>query len=49
MPLWKKRAMEKGLILEEIDSSLGVGKEVGKEEKDGPARTEQKSRQTQRR
>lgn len=49
MPLWKKLAMEKGLIPEETDSSSGVGKEVGKEEKDGPARTEQKSRPAQRR
>ena len=49
IPLWKKLAMEKGLIPEETDSSSGTGKEVGKEEKDGPARTVKKSRPAQRR
>ncbi len=49
MPLWKKLAMEKGLIPEETDSSSGTGKEVGKEEKDGPARTVKKPRPAQRR
>ena len=49
MPLWKKLAMEKGLIPEETDSSSGTGKEVGKEEKDGPARTVKKPRSAQRR
>lgn len=49
MPLWKKLAMEKGLIPEETDSSSGVGKEVGKEEKDGQARTVKKPRPAQRR
>ena len=49
MPLWKKLAMEKGLITEEAVSSSGSGKEVGKEKKDEPVRTEQKSRPAQRR
>lgn len=49
MPLWKKLAMEKGLIPEETDSSSGPGKEVGKEEKEEHVRTEQKSRPAQRR
>ena len=49
MPLWKKLAMEKGLIPEETDYSSGTGKEVGKEEKEGPARTVKKSRTAQRR
>lgn len=49
MPLWKKLAMEKGLIPEETDYSSGTGKEVGKEEKDGPARTVKKPRSAQRR
>ena len=30
MPLWKKLAMEKGLITEETDSSSGTGKELEK-------------------
>lgn len=49
MPLWKKLAMEKGLIPEETSSSSGTGKEVGKEEKEEHVRTEQKSRPAQRR
>lgn len=49
IPLWKKLAMEKGLIPEETDSSSGTGKEVGKEEKDGQARTVKKPRPAQRR
>ena len=49
MPLWKKLAMEKGLIPEETDSSSGVGKEVGKEKKDEPARKDRKSGSAQRR
>ena len=49
MPLWKKLAMEKGLIPEETDYSSGTGKEVGKEENDGQARTVKKSRPAQRR
>ena len=39
IPLWKKLAMEKGLITEEAVSSSGPGNEVGKEKKDEPART----------
>ena len=30
IPLWKKLAMEKGLIPEETDSSSGTGKELEK-------------------
>lgn len=49
MPLWKKLAMEKGLISEETDSSSGTGKELEKKEKEEHVRTTQKPRSAQRR
>ena len=49
IPLWKKLAMEKGLIPEETESSSGTGKELEKKEKEELVRTAQKSRPAQRR
>lgn len=49
MPLWKKLAMEKGLIPEETDSSSGTGKALEKKEKEEHVRTTQKPRSAQRR
>ena len=49
IPLWKKLAMEKGLITEEAVSSSGPGNEVGKEKKDEPARKDRESGSAQRR
>ena len=49
IPLWKKLAMEKGLITEEAVSSSAPGNEVGKEKKDEPVRKDRKSGSAQRR